>query len=412
MAHITLDLTGRLRGFSAIPPQLDTSAAPHEPPDPAPLFAAAGLDLKSFQPAKPEWTPLGAADSRSAWTGKFPDNPTEPIRVEAAWWRGKPVNFQIVGAWTRPDRMVSASGGWRRDYTWIILTVIGGLFAALMAWRNLRLGRGDRQGALRLAALAFGVNLAAFLLRAHYVPTSWSFYMLIEAIGQALWVGALLWLAYIALEPVVRRLWPRSLITWTRVLSGRWRDPLAGRDILIGLLVGMGYVLVFIASKVITLRLGDMPTTAVKLDGLLGYSKALAIVLDRVIDGLLAGFFFFLLFFLFRLILRREWLAGVAFVLFFLGLRVLTEAYPIVDVPAMIIVYGVIVIMLLRCGLLALVTTIAITDLVGELVFTTDFSAWYGAGSLLLVVLVSGLAMFAFRSSLGGQRISAALLDS
>ena len=128
MAHITLDLTGRLIGFSAVPPQLDTSPAPPQQPDPAPLFAAAGLDLKSFQPATPQWTPLAAMDSRAAWTGKFPSNPAEPIRVEAAWWHGKPVNFQIAGAWTRPDRMVSDSGGWRRDYTWIILVVGGVIF--------------------------------------------------------------------------------------------------------------------------------------------------------------------------------------------------------------------------------------------------------------------------------------------
>jgi hypothetical protein len=120
---------------------------------------------------------------------------------------------------------------------------------------------------------------------------------------------------------------------------------------------------------------------------------------------------FFLLFFLFRLILRKEWLAGVGFVVFFVALRGISSPYPLADIPAMIIVYGVIVFMLLRCGLLSLVVTIFITDLLGELVFTTNFSAWYGTGSLLFVVLVSGLAIFTFRKSLGGHRISAALLD-
>jgi hypothetical protein len=212
----------------------------------------------------------------------------------------------------------------------------------------------------------------------------------------------------------VRRLWPRSLITWTRVLSGRWQDALAGRDVLIGLLVGLGYDLVFAAANEITVRMGDTPTTALKLDTLLGYSRAFSVVLDRVLDGLLASFLFFLLFFLLRLILRKEWLAGVAFVLFFITLRSLgnTHPRPIVDIPAMIIVYGVIVFMLLRCGLLALVTTIFITDLIPELVFTTNFSAWYASGSLVLIVVVSGLAIFAFRKALGGHRISAALLDS
>lgn len=411
MARMILDLNGRLLYFSAVPPQFDNSPAPQQQPDPVPLFAAAGLDLKLFQPAAPQWTPLAAIDARAAWTGAFPGNPNTPIRVEAAWWHAKPVYFQIAGPWTKPTRMPAESGGVRMDYTWIILTIGGGLLAALMAWRNLRLGRGDRQGALRLASVAFVADFLEFVLRAHFVSSSWSFFLLIEAISQALWIGGLLWLAYIALEPVVRRMWPRSLIAWTRLLSGRWRDPLVGRDVLIGLLVGLGYDLVFAASNEIEVRLGGLLNTAAKLDVLLGFSKALSVTFNRVQDGLLGAFLFFLLFFVLRIITRREWLAGIAFVLFFVGLRGLTATHPMVDIPTLSIVYGVIVFMLARCGLLALVITIFICDLVPELAFTTDFSAWYGNGSLVLVLLIGGLAIFAFRKSLGAQRIAAALLE-
>jgi serine/threonine-protein kinase len=412
MARIILDLSGRLLGFSAVPPQLEPSPSPQQQPDAAPLFAAAGLDLKAFQPAIPQWTPLAATDARAAWTGAFPNNPPTPIRVEAAWWHAKPVYFQIIGPWTKPTRMPSHAVGFRADYTWTILTIGGALFASLMAWRNLRLGRGDRQGALRLAGVAFAASLLEFVLRAHFVPSTWSIYMLVEAISQSLWVGALLWLAYVALEPVVRRIWPRSLITWTRLLSGRWGDPLVGRDVLIGLLVALGYDLVFAASNEIEVHLGGLPNTAAKLDALLGFSKALSATMNRFQDGLLGAFLFFLLFFVLRVILRREWLAALAFVLFFVGLRGLAATHPVVDVTTLTIVYGIIVLMLLRCGLLALVVAIFVTDLVPQLAFTTNFSAWYGNGSLLLVLLVGALAIFAFRKSLGGQRISAALLDS
>jgi hypothetical protein len=134
-------------------------------------------------------------------------------------------------------------------------------------------------------------------------------------------------------------------------------------------------------------------------------------MLDQILNGLTGSMLFFLLFFLFRMILRKEWLAGVGFVLLFATLRGFSSSYPLAEVPAIVIVYTVVVFMLLRCGLLALVVTIFITDLLAELVFTTNFSAWYGTGSLLLIVVVSGLAIFAFRKSLGGHRISAALLD-
>ncbi len=411
MASITLDPTGRMLSFSAVPPQVDTSPPLQQPPDPAPLFSAAGLDLKSFQPTTPQWTPLAAVDARAAWTGVFPSNPQNPIRVEAAWWHANPVSFQIIGPWTKPTRMPASSGGSRTDYTFIILTIAGVFAAVLMGWRNLRLGRGDRQGALRLAAFAFVTSFAEFLFRTHRSYTAWGFNVVTEAIGEALWAGAFLWLAYIALEPAVRRLWPRSLISWTRVLSGRWQDPLAARDVLIGLLVGLGYDLVFDGNNAIAMRLGGLPGTGTKLDALLGVPLALSATLNRVLDGLTASLLFFLLFFVLRVILRKEWLAGIALVSFFVVFRGLKATYPVVDVPTSIIVYGIVVVMLLRCGLLSLVVAIFVTDLVPQLAFTTNFAAWYGTGSVLLVLVVGGLAIFAFRKALGGQRISAALLD-
>ena len=47
-----------------------------------------------------------------------------------------------------------------------------------------------------------------------------------------------MWLAYVAIEPIVRRRWPDLLISWTRLVSGRFRDPLVGRDALAGILGG------------------------------------------------------------------------------------------------------------------------------------------------------------------------------
>ena len=45
-----------------------------------------------------------------------------------------------------------------------------------------------------------------------------------------------MWLIYIALEPFLRRRWPHRIISWNRLLRGNLRDPLVGRDILIGAL--------------------------------------------------------------------------------------------------------------------------------------------------------------------------------
>ena len=44
---------------------------------------------------------------------------------------------------------------------------------------------------------------------------------------------------YLALEPFVRRVWPRTLVSWSRVIGGRVRDPLVGRDVCIGVVASL-----------------------------------------------------------------------------------------------------------------------------------------------------------------------------
>jgi hypothetical protein len=52
-----------------------------------------------------------------------------------------------------------------------------------------------------------------------------------------------MWLLYVALEPYVRRRWPERIIAWSRLLAGGYRDPLVGRDLLIGVVCGGGMIL-------------------------------------------------------------------------------------------------------------------------------------------------------------------------
>ena len=59
-----------------------------------------------------------------------------------------------------------------------------------------------------------------------------------DLLGFALINATLIWLLYMAFEPYVRRFWPTLLIGWTRLLSGQVRDPLVGRDILVGAAAG------------------------------------------------------------------------------------------------------------------------------------------------------------------------------
>ena len=206
------------------------------------------------------------ADRRAAWTGRYPDAPEIPIRVEAAAFRGRPVAFRIVEPWT-------ASGadrpGWVRSWdvvsaNWLRVAHIGFHFSlllglGLLARRNLRTGRGDRRFAFRLASVLFVLVMLQWLLATHHVPERSEFELAFGGLYRAFFAFGLGWLFYIVLEPYARRLWPRTMISWVRLLDGRLRDPQVGRDVLIGCLWGVGYAVLVPASRLLPAWRGGIP---------------------------------------------------------------------------------------------------------------------------------------------------------
>ncbi len=244
MVSVLIDQAGRLTRLTAAPSHIDESAADDRQPDWTALFAAAGLPIAKFSPVRPTRVPSAYADARGAWEGVYPDRPDIRIRVEAAAARGRPTYFEIVAPWTPPQRLEPArflTGGDRVRYViGVSLGLLVSAMAVLLVRRNLRLGRGDRRGAFRLCLYLGIMGMLFGTLRAHHVAdlvaerelsvmlTSWATY------------GALvMWVFYIALEPHVRAVWPEMMIGWSRLLAGRLRDPLVGRDILIGAALGI-----------------------------------------------------------------------------------------------------------------------------------------------------------------------------
>ena len=71
-----------------------------------------------------------------------------------------------------------------------------------------------------------------------------------------------MWVLYLALEPYVRRYWPQAIISWTRVLGGRWRDPLVGRDVLYGVILGVLFCDLYGLRYHLEARLGAPPASA------------------------------------------------------------------------------------------------------------------------------------------------------
>jgi hypothetical protein len=262
MRMVYLDPNGRLLEFQALSPQVDEGPAPAvTAPDWTPLFEYAGLTRSAFHEVEPRWLARSQADVRAAWEGPFPEMPGLVLRLEAASYRGRIVFFNVVAPWTRPTRVAATATGWSigsivgtlANLIGVLITIAG----AFLARRHLRTGRDDRTGAFRTAAVLFAAQLGALLLRArHYAWFDVESARVNSSLGIALLSATMIWLLYMAFEPYVRRFWPTLLIGWTRLLSGRVRDPLVGRDILIGVAAGTIAALLTASREIVPVLAG------------------------------------------------------------------------------------------------------------------------------------------------------------
>ena len=306
MTKLTVDTNGRLLRFEAVPPQTETE--PGTQPAPAdwkPAFAAAGLDPAAFTEAAPSQTPSTYADERRAWKGVLPDT-TIPITIEAAAYRGRPVLFDIVEPWTTPAREPGAqanTSGNNWIFIWILLSV-----AAFASWRNLREGRADRRGAFRLAAFMTIAVSAIWLFATHVADGAAEQQRFFARVGIGMFVGGAMYITYLGFEPFVRKLWPSMLVGWSRALNGRVRDPLIGRDVLIGVAAGAALAMLSVAIGVaLPLRLG-LPRAEPLLPefgALTGLGNAALNIIGAISNGLQNALLTVFEFSLFRALFER-----------------------------------------------------------------------------------------------------------
>jgi predicted Ser/Thr protein kinase len=405
MINVELDPQGRLTYFQAIPPQKENSDAPAAPFDWNLLFAAAGLDPAQFKKAEPSWNSLANSDARMAWTGTWPGT-ARPLRIEAASWHGKPVFFSLIGDWTKPDRMKHPESTGKKVQQAITIVLFLALFlgAIRLARRNYRQGRGDREGALRLAVVMFALEILLWLCRGHMVAGIDTFGLLVIAVSTGLFVSGTTWLLYLALEPWVRRRWPQTIISWSRLLSGQFRDPLVGRDILFGVMLGVLWILIIQIRSFVTLRLGAVPNIS-QVEYLAGGREALGAWLMQVPSSILGTLGFFFLLLGLKIVLRKEWLAAIAFVALYALPQGLASSHVLVDLAMWTLVYAIAVLIVYRFGLIPLACAIFTVNMLSNVPFTADFSAWYMSTFILTLLSVVVLAGWGFYHSLGGEAI-------
>ena len=408
VVSVELDTLGRLIRFETAP-----SSGARTPPatfDGSILLSEAGVDAAAFSPAAPGWLPPSYADARGAWVESRPERPDRRLRIEAAAAQGRPVFFELVGPWSRPPATGRPAEliGVRQDFQLaaiaIFIAIVG--CGVPIARRNLRMGRSDLRGATRLAIFVVVCSMISWAFATSHVASLSELGLLLIGASIALLLATVCWLMYIALEPLIRSRWPDSLIAWTRLLSGRFSDPLVGRVLLAGALLGVvSAISLEVRQLVLEATAATPPIPPLPwLETLRGPRYVAAHLFNPGIAmffALLEALFFFLL----RAILRKDWLAAAVFVLIesvpgFLAGGPISGAFSVVLAAAAIILF-------LRFGLLVWVFANYFGHFL-EFPLTTDSRAWYAGTSLFVLLVLAAISVAAFRLATAGGRGAAA----
>ncbi len=422
MLSVYLDPMGRLIEFRAVPPRMDKpidkpiekSVEPPPLPNWSTLFEEAGFNQADFTSTPSKRVPNVYSDSRAAWEGTLGNGPTAKIRIEAAAYAGKPVSFMIIGPWNPGGggQIIQAQSDSLLG-KFVVLLLVGAtlgfvIVGVLLGRKNLRDGSGDRKGGARLAVYIFLALMVSWAFRTRHFGASEELNLLQVGTYFALLPTVLLWLFYLALEPYVRRWWPHRMVSWSRLLAGDYRDPLIGRDTLIGAGLGMAMMVVANVWAMAPDWIGHpQAPKPVRLYTLLGLRESFGELFFTGITLIvfLAVTCMFLLLLLHMIFRQREWLAlGVAWLLITF-VSTLTVRPLKISVIFAAVYSALIIIAATRFGLLTLTSALFFITMFGNYPMTTDFSIWYATSTIFVLVVTGAVVAFAFYTSLGGQPV-------
>jgi len=402
MVTVLLDGNGNLREFAGVP-----YGDPTPPIAPEAVFRAAGLDMAKFAETTPETLPIRPFDQWHAWRGPHPAIPHTMVVVEVASWKGQITRVLVTLPQAKTAGGTAAGpslAGRVRSAAVVLMECIAGVLMVLMAARNLRRRRTDWQGALRMAGASCLLAAVAWAGTMHPVASDDLLEHALAASGGWLLSAFILFVIYLALEPEVRARWPHSLVTWNRVLAGRWRDPQAASDILIGAAAGAGMFTLF---KLFLLAAHDVAPVNpdAGLNFALGTREWVGGHAGDLGAALRLGLLVFVTVYAMRQLLRYDTLAAVAASLIFCmvqGEVIYSTQWGLMTL-LYAIVYSAVGFVLIRRGLLAAVALVFFADSGNAVLLGADWKTWYAPYGIASLVLLVSIAVWAFWRTLGGR---------
>lgn len=396
------------KGAEHAPLAATADAKPPPEPDWSIAFRHASLDMRHFVPVEPKRIPPVFADTRRAWRGTYPENPEEPVQVEIAALNGRIVAFRTVELnWQGSQAAVPGVNllGHAQEAGLVLLVVLQVatlIVAMVLARRNLRDRRGDRSAAWRLALFLFLATLVYGVLSADTLSSqNVAFGITLWIMSKATAVGLAAWVLYLGLEPYVRRIWPEALVPWTRLMEGRWRDPLVGQSLLLGGVAGTMAISLAYVNRSIPAWIGQPPAipfylNEFNIEGLGGLSRSIALYLHILVKAVQVSMGFVGAIALLRLIVKRPWAAMLLFGLVQTAIwTLMPNAFSGWWSPLIVglIVAGATMV-LIRYGLLGLISMAVTFLILGVGPITMEPASWFHDRSVAALVIVTGVVIY------------------
>ena len=385
MIGVRYDHTGKLLEFRAVPAASD---AAHQEDDWKKILAGEVVDLNE-------------KDLEDKAAVRPPPGTSIPVFADQVWMPGQFVvaarNGRLV-CFRRTAPQVETDPLWPGLLLFVGIVLI--FFAGFLALRHLRTGRADTRGALRCALYVFTIDVLLWAIAVHHDGSparelALGVNYLIRSLAFALRV----WLYYVAFEPLVRRFWPDMLISTSRLLCGRFRNPLVGRDLLVGTLCGTAMALAEVAVRY-NWQLNLLA------DAILGGRFIWSQILNDHQAAFINSLWYLTMLLLARLLFRNNWLALAAFTI--LATSIGSYRFHPEHVEMMVVwnfvasaVGGV---LFLRFGLLSVFSLLLAVSVLTT--FPYALSGWYshaGYCALGFVLLVAGYGFYT--STLAGRSL-------
>jgi len=419
--ELTIDGRGSLRNVEGMPPRLDSLISPG-PVDWDAIVALVTLGAPVEMSADTSLLmPRAFADQRTARIVQAPDRRSDPLRLEMAALGGRVVQLSLsstrLGNLRGFSRLAPAQR--RVDMGGGLFGLLGALLSVgvlLLAWRHARMRQADLAAGSRVAIAAAVLETAFNLLTAHR-DEGWAtpslFFQL--GLGNMVITFFAFFVLYLAFEPIVRRTWPHPMVSWLRLVQGRWMDPRVGSDVLRGVTTAVVLWLLLFAIQQAWSRIagtlllpGALDDPGQQTDTLMGTAAAVAQVLQAASNAMRAVLVFGAALAVATWVSRHRAVGvvcgGIALFLFVMAPR---QVFTPFNAVAVLMMTSALIWSALRWGLVSAVSLMFAIIVLSVFPMEHPGASWYWPITAIGMTALAVVAAWGFRAALGRRAMFA-----